>query len=156
MHYQPVTTLVDLNIKLDDTQESLEAIKFDYSTAMGSLQFIQTLSQPDISFAVNMVAQFSLNLQRAHFQAVSRIFLARTIDLSLCYDGHGGNNILEAYTDADYAGGVTDRKSRSGSLLLLNKAPVAWNSRKQTCVATLTIKSHNVAANSSTKDVIWM
>jgi hypothetical protein len=51
---------------------------------------------------------------------------------------------------------MTDRKSRSGSLLLLNKAHVAWNSQKQSCVATSTTKSEYVATSSTTKDVIWM
>jgi hypothetical protein len=61
---------------------------------------------------------------------------------------------LEAYADADYAGDVTDRKSRTGTLLLLNRTPVTWCSRKQACVATSTTESEYIAASSTTKDVV--
>jgi hypothetical protein len=125
--YKPVITHTDPNIKLDDAQEPPEAVKFEYLATVGSLFFAQTLSRLDISFVVSLVAQFSSNPQRSHFQVVSHIFRysIETVDLSLCYNDHGGDNILEAYADAAYAGDVTDRKSRSGSLLIFNKTLVA-------------------------------
>jgi hypothetical protein len=114
--YKPVITHTDPNIKLDDAQEPPEAVKFEYLATVGSLFFAQTLSRLDISFVVSLVAQ-----------VVSHIFRysIETVDLSLCYNDHGGDNILEAYADAAYAGDVTDRKSRSGSLLIFNKTLVA-------------------------------
>ena len=59
------------------------------------------------------------------------------------------------YGDADYASDITFRKSRTGTILLLNGAPVAWCNRKQNCVATFTTESEYIAAGSTTKDIIW-
>ena len=66
-----------------------------------------------------------------------------------------GNHVLLAYTDADYAGDLNDRKSRSGSVLLLNSGPVLWISRKQPCTATSTTESEYVAASLTSKEVVW-
>ena len=124
---------------------------------MGCLLFAQTLSRPDISYAMSMVAQFSANPQRSHYQAVIRIFryLAGALNLALCFGHHTGSLLLEGYGDADYASDITDRKSRTGTILLLSGAPVAWCSRKQQCVATSTTESEYIATGSTTKDIIW-
>jgi hypothetical protein len=66
-----------------------------------------------------------------------------------------GNHVLLAYTDADYAGDLNDRKSRSGSILFLNDGPVLWLSRKQPCTATSTTESEYVAASLTSKEIVW-
>ena len=106
---------------------------------------------------MSTVAQFSANPQRSHYQAVARIFryLAGTLNFALCFGNQDGHLLLEGYGDADYAGDIIDRKSRTGTILLLNGAPVAWCSRKQNCVATSTTESEYIAAGSTTKDIIW-
>ena len=42
------------------------------------------------------------------------------------------HHFLAAYTYVDFAEDLNDRKSRSGSILLLNQGPVHWLSRKRT------------------------
>jgi transposase InsO family protein len=154
----PVSTPADPNVRFDRTTQPIENPPFSYMSAVGSLMFAQTLSRLDISFAVNTVAQFGSDPQQQHYQGVIRIFryLAGTLNLALCYDGNVDKNLLEAYADADYAGDILDRKSRTGSLLLINRAPVGWCSRKQSCVATSTTESEYIAASSTVKDVIWL
>ena len=63
---------------------------------------------------------------------------------------HRATTSLGACTDADYAGDLNDRKSRSGSILLLNIGPILWLSRKQPCTATSTMESEYVAASLNT------
>ena len=76
-------------------------------------------------------------------------YVAGTLDLVLCYDGN-----CSTIVDADYGGDITDRKSLTGTLIMLNHAPVAWYSCKQNCVATSTTESEYIVASSTTKDVI--
>jgi hypothetical protein len=153
----PLTTPADPNIKLDTSVESLDP-PFSYPVAMGCLLFAQMLNRPDISYAICTVAQFSSNLQRQHYKAIKRIFryLAGTLDLVLCFGVHERPLLLEGYSDADYVGDITDRKSHTSSLLLLNQAPVVWCSRKQSCIAMSTTESEYIAASYTTKDIIWM
>jgi hypothetical protein len=107
---------------------------------------------------MSTLAQFLTNPQRAHYHAIIQVFwyLAGTLDLALCYKGNMESPHLVDYSDADYARDITDRKSRTGSLLLINGTPIAWCSHKQSYVATSTTESEYIAATSTTKDIIWM
>ncbi|XP_059658496.1 uncharacterized mitochondrial protein AtMg00810-like [Cornus florida] len=46
-----------------------------------------------------------------------------------------GGLVLEAYTDADYAGSIVDRRSTSGYCTFLGGNLVTWSSKKQNVVA---------------------
>ena len=48
---------------------------------------------------------------------------------------------LVAYSDADYAGDVNDRKSTSGFVFLKNGAAISWRSKKQSVVAQSTAEA---------------
>ena len=131
---------------------------FPYQEIVGSLLYLATHTRPDIAQAVSVVAQYATNFREIHCTAVKRIlkYLRGTTDFALCYSSVStGNQVLLAYTDADYAGDLNDRKSRSGSLLLLNNGPVLWLSRKQPCTATSTTESEYVAASLTSKEVVW-
>jgi hypothetical protein len=43
---------------------------------------------------------------------------------------------LQMYVDSDHAGDQTNRRSRMGYIIYVNKAPVIWHSKKQTRVET--------------------
>ena len=140
----------------DDCDSSIP--HFPYQEIVGSLLYLATHSRPDIAHAVSVVAQYATNFREIHCTAVKRIlkYLRGTTDYALCYSSVStGNQVLLAYTDADYAGDLNDRKSRSGSILLLNNGPVLWLSRKQPCTATSTTESEYVAASLTSKEVVW-
>ena len=151
----PLNIAVDPNVKFDHNIEPFQP-PFLYSVVVGCLLFSQTLGHPDINCVDSTVAQFSANLQRSHYRVVARIFryLACTLNLALCFGNHDGPLLLEGYGDAEYAGDITSCKSRTGTILLLNGAQLAWCSRKQNCVATSTTESECIAAGSTTKDII--
>lgn len=50
-----------------------------------------------------------------------------------------------AFIDADHAGDMLTRKSRTGVLLFLNRAPIVWYTKKQNTVETSTFGSEFVA-----------
>ena len=66
------------------------------------------------------------------------------------------NNELIAYTDADWAGDHSDRKSTSGYLARLAGAAISWKSRKQTCTAQSTVEAEYIAAATAAKEVVWL
>ena len=55
---------------------------------------------------------------------------------------------LIGYSDADYAGCKTDRKSTSGTCHILGNALVSWACKKQACVALSTAEAEYIAAGS--------
>ncbi|KAB2627810.1 hypothetical protein D8674_032605 [Pyrus ussuriensis x Pyrus communis] len=67
-----------------------------------SYTFLEMLNGPDIAYAVSVVSQFMHSPSEAHIGAVERILR--------CLKSSPGR---EGYTDADWAGNVTDRRSTS-------------------------------------------
>lgn len=61
---------------------------------------------------------------------------------------------MEGYSDANWATDVNDRKSVSGYLILCGGNPVAWFSKKQSCVALSTAEAEYVAAAACAQDLI--
>ncbi|CAM9002568.1 unnamed protein product [Rhodiola kirilowii] len=89
-----------------------------YRGMIGSLLNLMA-SRPDILFSVCLCARFQADPRETHVKVVKRIlrYLKGTDDLCLFYP-KGGDLRLMAYTDADYAGCKTDRKShvRDGTI----------------------------------------
>ena len=59
--------------------------------------------------------------------------------------------LMRAFVDADYAGDVITRRSRTGFIVYLNMAPIYWLSRKQTSVETSSFGSEFSAMKQCTE-----
>eukprot|EP00253_Pinus_taeda_P010635 PITA_10635 len=60
------------------------------------------------------------------------------------------------FTDADWAGSPTDRKSTSGGIFSIGSTTVSWYSKKQRSVALSSVEAKYMAAIFSTCEAIWM
>lgn len=158
----PVTTPADPNSRLpaatnSDLLQSTET--FPFLNMIGSCQFAAITTRSDIAYATNAVATSKRQglPTTAQCNAVQRIgrYLKGTKHLKLILGGLIGNGVLTAYTDADYGADSVDRKSRSGYILYFNNGPVAWGSKKQSCVATSTTHAEYIALYVVTKEVVW-
>ena len=130
---------------------------FPYQTIVGCLQFACIGTRPDISYAVSVAAKYCSNPSPAHCNALRRIlkYLAGTLNLGISFSGDDHPLSLTAYSDADFAMDLDDRKSRSGFILFVNHGPVFWASRKQASCASSTTEAEYLAASSTTKEIIW-
>jgi hypothetical protein len=59
--------------------------------------------------------------------------------------------IMTAFVDSDHAGDEVDRRSHTGIVIYLNKAPVMWYSKKQATVETSSYGSELVALRIATE-----
>ncbi|CAM8926921.1 unnamed protein product [Rhodiola kirilowii] len=100
-----------------------------YKGMIGSLLYL-TASRSDILFSVCLCARFHADPRETYVKAVKKIlrYLKGTYDLCLFYP-RGGELRLTAYTDADYAGCKTDRKSTSGMAQYLGPCLISWHQR---------------------------
>ena len=98
---------------------------------IGSLLYV-TASRPDVMQVIGQVARFQAGPKETHIIAVKRIFgyLKGTMDFGLWYP-KGNELILIAYSDADWAGCVDDRRSTGGTAFFLGNCLVSWSSKKQ-------------------------
>ena len=103
---KPVSsTPIDPNMKLGRAKEDVAVDREIYERLVGKLIYLSYI-RPDISYAVSIINQFMHNLKEIQLQATYRV-------LQFLFKGNGGA-ILEAYTNADYAGLPIDRRSTNG------------------------------------------
>ena len=88
---------------------------------------------------------------------MKRIFkyLQGTQDFGLWYPKNA-DLTLHAYTDADWAGNVDDRKSTSGGAFYMGPRLVSWFNKKQSSIALSTTEAEYVAATSCCTQLLWM
>ena len=114
-------------------------------------------TRPDISFAVNALSQYMVESRRVQWSATKHVlrYIAGTVDYGLDYvrgDGVG----LVGYSDSDWAGSTSDRKSISGCCFGLGSAVVSWFSRKQKSVALSSTEAEYMAASQASCEAIWL
>ena len=87
-------------------------------------------------FAVKTLSQYLVKPRRVHMIAAKHVmrYLKGTIKFGLYYDGDHDYR-LYAYTDADWDGSTSDKKSTLGGCYYLGFTMISWFSRKQPSVA---------------------
>ena len=68
----------------------------------------------------------------------------------------GNNIIIQAFTDADWAGSVDDCKSTSGAAFYLGGCLVSWLSKKKTSILLSTVEVEYIAVKTCCTQVLWM
>ena len=63
---------------------------------------------------------------------------------------------MHGFTDADWAGSPTERKSTSGWVFIIGSTTVSWYNRKQISVALNSAEVEYMAASQAACEAIWM
>eukprot|EP00253_Pinus_taeda_P010021 PITA_10021 len=63
---------------------------------------------------------------------------------------------LQGFTDADWVGSPSDKKSTSGGIFNLGSTAVSWYNRKQRSVALSSAEAEYIAASQAACEAIWM
>ncbi|KAJ0789962.1 putative RNA-directed DNA polymerase [Helianthus annuus] len=103
------------NHNLGPDHESTEDVDpTQYRAMIGSLMYL-TASRPDIMFAVCLCARYQANPKESHMKAVKRIlrYLKGKPKLGLWYPADSDLTFV-AYTDSDFGGCKSNRKSTTG------------------------------------------
>nr|GEZ67731.1 putative ribonuclease H-like domain-containing protein [Tanacetum cinerariifolium] len=93
----------------------------------------------------------------SHLNAVKKIFkyLKGQPNLGLWYPRDSPFQ-LEAYSDSDYAGSHSDRKSTTDGCQFLGRRLISWQCKKQIVVATSSTEAEYVTASSCCGQVLWI
>lgn len=153
----PVSTPSDKSYVANDKENEPVGKDVPYRQAVGSLMYLSIATRPDLSYAISVVSENLETPRSSDWCAVKRIFkyLKGTVDLGLLFKSDGCKD-LHIYSDADYAGDVVSRHSRTGTISVYSGGPLSWMSRKQRSVVLSTTEAEYVAASESSKELIWL
>jgi hypothetical protein len=153
---KPKRTPMSTTISLSKDEHGKSVDTKLYRGMIGSLLYL-TASRPDIMFSVCMCARFQANPKESHLFAVKQIlrYLKDTWDFGLFYPRSTSFELI-SYSDADFAGNKSDRKSTSGTCHLLGHSLVSWFSKKQNSVSLSTTEAEYIAASLACTQVLWM
>jgi hypothetical protein len=128
-----------------------------YLEAIGSINYLASGSRPDIAFAISKLARYSSKPTVTHWNGVKHLlrYLKKSRDLSMTFQP---DEVLRftAFSDSDFAGDASSRKSTSGYEIFLGSDPIDWSSRLQEIIAQSTSEAEFVAANSASRELMLL
>lgn len=141
---------------------------------MGELRYIADCTRPDIAFIVNRLTAATHNPTNRHWLHLKRFmrYLAGTRndgimytpgqhrDAMICFVNDPSmsrrTHPIQTFSDADFAGDESDRKSTSELIHLFNNGPIAWTSTKQSMQALSTCEAEYIAATTAVHTTLWL
>ncbi|KAG9447257.1 hypothetical protein H6P81_013385 [Aristolochia fimbriata] len=123
-------TPLELIVKFRPFDGELMADPTLYRQLVGGLLYLR-ITRPDISYAVHVVSQFMAAPRSVHYAVVIRIlrYVKGTL-LQGLFMSSASTLTLLAFSDADWAGDVTNRRSTTGYSVFLGSSPIPWRSKK--------------------------
>ncbi|XP_026398227.1 uncharacterized protein LOC113294006 [Papaver somniferum] len=127
-----------------------------YRRLIDRLLYLQ-VTRHDITYSVNYLSQFMQQPCSSHLDAAHRvvrylkgtvshgIFLSASISLS-----------LSGYTNSDWAGFPTTRRSTKGYFTMLGDSPISWKSKKQPTISLSSIEAEYRALARLTSELQWL
>ena len=127
-----------------------------YRRLVGSLVYL-IVTRPDISYDVHQVSQYLSAPRSTHYAVVLRIlrYLKGTLFHGFFYSAQSPL-ILHAFSDANWVGNPTNRRSTTNYCFLLGSSLIFWRSKKQTHVACSNIEAEYRALANTTSELLWL
>ena len=119
--------------------------------------YLANYTQPDIAFAVNLLARYSSAPTRRHWNGIKHIlrYLRGTTDLGLLYS-NGSKSQLIGYVDASYLSDPHKGWSQTGYLFTYGNTAISWRFVKQTISATSSNHAEIIAIHEASCECVWL
>nr|GEW17402.1 ribonuclease H-like domain-containing protein [Tanacetum cinerariifolium] len=106
-----------------------------YRSLASGLQYL-TFTIPDISYAVQQICLYMHDPREPHLVALKRIlrYIRGTLDFGFHLYSSTTISLVE-YTDADWAGCPSTRRSTSGYCVFLGDNLLSWSSKRQQTIS---------------------
>ena len=153
---KPADTPIIQNHRLGEYPDQVPTDKGRYQRIVGKLIYLSH-TRPDIAYAVSVVSQFMHCPSEDHMNAVIRIlrYLKFSPGKGLMFTRNNHLRV-EGYTDADWAGNISNRKSTSGYFTLVGGNLVTWRSKKQKVVALSSAEAEFCGMAKGLCELLWL
>ncbi len=153
---KPISIPLEQNVKFNADEGDLVEDTTMYRRIVGSLIYM-TITRPNLNYAVGVVNQFMQTPQKPHLHAVRGIlrYIKYTLHCGIFYETKSQLQV-HGYTDVDWAGNVSDRRSTNGFLFSFGSGVVSWSSKKQLTVALSSMEAEYRGAAIIACEVVWL
>jgi hypothetical protein len=138
-------------------RDQFAQIGVNYRRAIGMLMYLAVCTRPDIAFALSQLSQHLESPGITHWRAVVHLmrYLSGTKGHGILLDGSSGADVLNVYSDADWANDTDDRHSYSGYIATFGNSVISWKSRKQPVVAASTTEAEYISLFEAGQEAKW-
>lgn len=151
----PCRTPADTQTKLDASGTPVSDPTL-YRSLAGALQYL-TFTRPDISFAVQQICLYMHDPREPHLHALKRIlrYIRGTIDHGLMIHVSPTDGLI-AYSDADWGGCPSTRRSTSGYCVFLGDNLISWSSKRQHVVSRSSAEAEYRGVANAVAETCWL
>ncbi|GKC52514.1 ribonuclease H-like domain-containing protein [Tanacetum coccineum] len=147
----PVDTESKLGIDGDPVSDSTL-----YRSLAGSLQYL-TFTRPDIFYAVQLVCLHMHDPWEPHLSALKRIlrYVQGTLNYGLQLFSSSTTNLF-VYSDADWAGCPTTRRSTSWYCVFLDNNLLSWSAKRQPTLSRSSAEAEYRGVANAVVETCWL
>lgn len=145
-----------VNDKFLNQESKVPADPKVYRSLIGKLLYV-VHTRPDICYSVNFLSRYMSKPSIMHLCVAKRIvkYLAGTSKYGLSFPCEIEGS-LEGYTDSDWGGSLSDRKSTFGMFFKFGSSAITWESKKQDVVVLSSTEAEYILAASAACQMVWL
>ncbi|XP_042758131.1 uncharacterized mitochondrial protein AtMg00810-like [Lactuca sativa] len=153
LNCKPACTPADTSAKFDGTGPPDPTL---YRSLAGALQYL-TFTRPDITYAVQQVCLYMHDPREPHFSALKHIlrYIRGTLDHSLQLYVSPSRGLI-AFSDADWAGFPTTRRSTSGYCVFMGQNLLSWSSKRQGTISRSSAEAEYRGVANAVAERCWL
>nr|GEW53545.1 ribonuclease H-like domain-containing protein [Tanacetum cinerariifolium] len=155
LNCNPSQTLVDTESKLGDDGDPVFDLTL-YRSLAGSLQYL-TFTRPYIFYVVQQVCLYMDDPREPQFSSLKWIlrYVCGTLDHGLQLFSSSTTSLV-AYSDADWAGCPTTRRSASGYYVFLGNNLLSWSSKRQSTLSRSSADAEYRGVANAVAETYWL
>ena len=146
----------------DDGDDIHKWDQMRYQQLIGKLNYLSVFTRPDLAYTISRLSQHLRAPTVTNWKEAMRVlhYLNQTKTMGITFKRTGNLNSppsgLIAYSDSDFGGDSSDRRSTIGILLQYNGAPIVWKAKKLKLVTLSTAESEYCAGAKAGVEIIYI
>lgn len=151
----PSRTPADTQSKLDPSGPPVSDPSL-YRSLAGGLQYL-TFTSSDLSYVVQQIFLFMHDPREPHLHALKRIlrYVRGTLDYGLQLHPSSTTGLI-AYSDADWGGCPSTRRSTSGYCVFLGDNLLSWSSKRKPTVSRSSAEAEYRGVANAVAETCWL